>query len=171
MARWRLQEPHYLFASVYGEPNEWEYKETDRETGRERRKRFKVPFYAEKELIVCYEGSERGDDNGKLGPIIIDCTPTPAMEPLDDEAKTISAQHADSWKHPIDSLPGQGFNDALLTSLEKQLSAITARLPAPAVVSESGVTREEFETLQRQFAELLAKNAELEAKPGKRKVA
>ena len=171
MARWRLTEPHYLFAEVYGEPNEWEYKETDRETGRERRKRFKVPYYAERELIVSYKGSEHGDDNGKLGPITIESTPTPAMEPLDDEARAISAQYADSWKHPIDSLPGQGFNDALLTSLEKQLEKIASALPAATPVAASGVTREEFDALQAQLAELMAKNAELEAKPGRRKVA
>lgn len=171
MARWRLSEDHYLHAQVYGEANEWEYKETDRETGREIRKRFKVPFFAGREMIVCYAGSERDGDNGRLGPIVIECSPTPAMTPLDDEAKEISAQYEKSWQHPIESLPGQGFNDALLTTLTKQLEAIMANGPAVPVAS-TGVSREEFEVLQRQLAELMAQNAELAAtKPGKRKVA
>lgn len=173
MARWRLQEDHYLHAQVYGEANEWEYKETDRETGREIRKRFKVPFFANKEMIVCYAGSERDGDNGRLGPVVIECTPTPAMTPLDDEAREISARYEKNWQHPIESLPGQGFNDALLTSLEKQLEKIAMALPpTPAPVASSGVSREEFEALQAQLAALMAKNAELESKPSsKRKVA
>ena len=39
MARWKLMTPHYL--NVDGE--EWEYQETDRQTGRPRGTKFRVP--------------------------------------------------------------------------------------------------------------------------------
>lgn len=158
MARWKLTEPHYM----HGRPPdleavEWEYKETDRLNGRERRKRFVVPYYFETDTIVCYEGKGQRDDSIFEGP------PTPAMEPLDDEAKAISAKHSAGWQHPIESLPGQGFTASLLSGLEKQLAELTSRMPVPTTVVESGVSREEFEELQVQFAALMAQNAELQA--------
>lgn len=158
MARWKLEEAHYLFGRPPDlEAVEWEYKETDRVNGRERRKRFVVPYYFEAETIVCLEGKGQRDDCIFEGP------PTPAMQPLDDEAKQISAKHSAGWQHPIESLPGQGFSASLLSGLEKQLAELTSRMPAPAIVSESGVSREEFEELQAQFAALMAQNAELQA--------
>jgi hypothetical protein len=158
MARWRLNEAHYLF----GHPpdldiTEWEYKETDRVNGRDRRKRFEVPYYFDVDTIVCHEDRGLPTDSVFRGP------PTPAMEPLDDEAKAISAELAPSWVHPIESLPGQGFSASLLGSLEKQLAEVASRLPSAVPVASSGVSREEFAALQAQLAELMAKNAELQA--------
>ena len=158
MARWKLQEAHYLF----GRPPdldevEWEYKETDRVNGRERRKRFKVPFYFDAETIVCLEGKGLPTDS------IFEGTPTPAMEPLDEEAKALSATHAGSWQHPIESLPGQGFTASLLGSLEKQVAELASKMPHPSPVVASGVSKEEFEALKEQLAQLMAQNAELMA--------
>jgi hypothetical protein len=172
MARWKLNEAHYLFAHAQDEETEWEYKETDRTTGRERRKRFKVPMYCDVGMVVCYAGSEHADDNGAFGPITIEGPPTPAMTPLDDEAKALCAEHAPNWVHPIDSLPGQGFSEALLTTLTKQLEAAMSKGPTiGAATPVGGVSREEFEALQAQLAALMAQNAELQTKPavGKRR--
>ncbi len=161
MARWKLTEAHYL----NGHPpdldeTEWEYKEIDRISGREKRKRFKVPFYFEADTIVCYEG--RGQD----GDFVFEGTPTPMMTPLDAEAKAISAEHEREWVHPIDSLPGQGFADALVTSFQKQMAELAQRLPnAPAPVAQAGVSKEEFEQVKAQLAALMARNAELESAP------
>ncbi len=170
MARWKLNEPHYLLGYPPDLPDgvEWEYKETDRINGRERRKRFKVPFYFDNETIVCHEGKGLPTD------FVFEGDPTPAMEPIDDEAKALSAKHAKSWIHPIESLPGQGFTASLLGGLEKQLAELSAKMPVPATtVTESGVSRIEFEALQAQLAELMAQNAELQAvkKPIGRRVA
>lgn len=165
MARWKLTEPHYLFGyppDLSDEGTEWEYKETDRITGRERRKRFKVPFYFESETIVCLEGRGLPTD------FVFEGDPTPGMQPLDDGAKAISAEHAHKWVHPIETLPGQGFSASLLTSLERQLTELASKAPAPIQVAESGVSREEFTKLQEQLAALMAKNAELEASKGRR---
>jgi hypothetical protein len=167
MARWKLTEDHYIFAKVFNEETEWEYKETDRITGRERRRRFKVPLYCNAGSVVAHEGSEQEHDNlgpgGKgIGPIVFEGKPTPSMLPIDDEAKRISAELAKSWEHPIESLPGQGFGQELLASLQKEFAAAAAKTPAPIVVAE-GVSKEEFEEMKLQLAALMAKNAELEA--------
>jgi hypothetical protein len=159
MARWKLGEAHYIHAKMFGEETEWEYKETDRINGRERRKRFVVPLYCEAGSIVCREGDEKDEKD-----IIFEGPPTPAMEPLDDEAKAITAQYAPQWVHPIDSLPGQFSSADLLAALQKQVAAASSVTPPPPVVVE-GVSKEEFELLKEQMAQLMARNAELEERP------
>ena len=34
--------------------------------------------------------------------------PTSEMEPLDDEAKKLTAKFMETWEHPIESLPATG---------------------------------------------------------------
>jgi hypothetical protein len=158
MARWLLREAHYL----YGRPPdldvvEWEHKETDRLTGRENRKRFKVPFYFDVDVIVCHEGK------GQRGDSIFEGPPTPGMDPLDDEAEAISATHRAAWQHPIETLPGNFNVEALMQSWGKEMAEIAAKMPkASTAVAESGVTRAEFDALQEQLKALMARNAELE---------
>lgn len=176
MARWKLTEDHYLnVRRVRKGATEWEYRETDRTSGEEERVRFVVPLYCEKEWIVCAKGSEHPEDNGRIGPVIFDgeAIPGPAMEPLDDEAKAISASLEHKWIHPIDNIPSQGgFSATLLAGLEKQLDELSRKLPPPQPVAASGVTREEFEALQTQLAALLAEKVERDNDPkGRRKVA
>jgi hypothetical protein len=159
MARWRLTEAHYLNGRPPDlEEVEWEHKETDRLTGRENRKRFKVPFYFDNDTIVCYEGK------GQRGDFVFEGPPTPAMEPLDEEAEAISNAHRKDWVHPIDSLSGNGFDLKALEGMwSQQFAAMAAAMPkAPVAVAESGVSRTEFEALQEQMKTLLARNAELE---------
>lgn len=155
MARWKLTEAHYINACPPDlEAVEWEYKETDRVNGRERRRRFKVPFYCDVDTIVCYA------DQGLPTDTIFEGPPTPSMEPLDAEAKAISAEHASQWVHPIESLPGQGFNDALLTSFQKQLAELTTKAASAVPVAQAGVSLEEFNALKEQLAMLAAQLAE-----------
>jgi hypothetical protein len=170
MARWRLNEAHYLNGHPPDlEITEWEYKETDRVNGRERRKRFKVPFYFDAETIVCHEGK------GLDGDFIFEGEPTPSMTPIDEEARRISNEcrekHPYKWNHPIDSLEGQFSSASMLGSLEKQLQEAIMRIPAaPAPAVSSGVSKEEFEAMKEQLAQLMAQNAELQASPGRRRV-
>lgn len=122
MARWRLTASHYL--NVPG--TEWEQKEIDRTTGRQARKIYKVPRLLDPEepsdlnypgeLIVAHEGKgAQPRDYIFIGP------PTPDMEPLDDEAKAISANLAKTWKHPVDSLPGN-YSQSMQQEFEKQIA-------------------------------------------------
>lgn len=165
MARWRLINAHYLNTV----DNQWEYKETSRDSGRQVRKIFDVPRLFDPndpndcnypgEVIVCYEGKGQSRDHIFTGP------PTPEMEPLDDEAKAISEAESPKWIHPIDSLPGQGYNDNLLRTLERQLDAIARKVvadPAPPV-PVSGIDPAAFAKMQEQIAELAASNAALQA--------
>lgn len=163
MARWKLTEAHYLFGyppDLAEEGTQWEYKETDRLSGRERRKRFKVPFYFETDTIVCHEGK------GQDGDFVFEGPPTPAMTPLDAEAKAISAQYVEDWKDPMgeEAFPGQGFSDALALSFERQIEKMMS-LKSSTPVQTTGVTKEEFDALRNQLAELMAQRAEFEVKP------
>jgi hypothetical protein len=87
------------------------------------------------------------------------------MEPVDDEARAISDKESVKWIHPIDSLPGQGYGDALLAQMQKQLDAIARGQTAPvaAPVSSVGVDPDAFARLQTQVAELMEANARLQA--------
>lgn len=125
MARWRLTEKHYLHTIP---PTEWEQKEVDLETGEEARKRYEVPRLLDPErrnkrgdlieAIVCYEGK------GLPGDVTIKGAPTASMEPLDDEAKEISAK-TQRGAHPIESLPAQGdAPPGLLQQMQAQLNAL-----------------------------------------------
>lgn len=175
MARWQLTEDHYIKVRRRSRPTEWEYQETDRLTGETDRTRFVVPLYCEEKMIISSAGCGLPSDNGKMGPIEFDGDPipTPAMTPLDAEAEAISASYRDRWINPIESMPAQGgFNSALLSSLERQLAEVASRLPAPGPVTNVGVTKEEFDALKEQLAQLLAVKAERDVEPkGKRRVA
>ena len=163
MARWKLDEAHYIDALPPDlDAVEWEYKEQNRVNGREKRIRHKVPFYCEADIVVARTGSEKKDD------YIYDGPPTPAMTPLDDEARKISDEHRANWIHPIESLPGQGYADSVLAALEKQLVALSSKIQ-PAAIPVGSVSREEFDELRDQLAALMAQNAELKAPKGKGK--
>lgn len=160
MARWKLLQPHYL--NVPG--TEWEYKETDRTTGRQARKVFQVPLFLHPddpadqnypgEIIVGYK--PQGRDIVFVGP------PTPDMEPLDEEAQAISDRERPKWKHPIDSLASQGYSQSLLDDLMRQMSEIHAgtRTSVPSV-SAPGIDPAAFASLQQQVAALLEQNKAL----------
>lgn len=168
MARWKLKEKHYL--NVGGV--EWEQIETLQETGEQIRHRFPVPLYLDPEdggilkrwgqggeLIV----SDGNDPEGRLNPkdIVFSGPPTPAMEPIDESAEAITAAARPAWIHPVESLPGQGFNENLLQALSKQLADAFANSKAVAPII--GVDPADFKILQEQVAALLARNAELES--------
>lgn len=170
MARWRLLNAHYLNVP----DNEWEYKETNRDTGRQVRKVFPVPRLLDTndqsdynypgEIIVT-----DGKSHTERKDIIFFGPPTPDMEPLDDEAQAISDAERHKWIHPIESLPGQGYGETLLADLQRQLSAAAALQPTPAV-SVKGVDPADFAKLQEQVAALLAQNLELKAQVPERRI-
>lgn len=166
MARWRLTIAHYLPVP----DTEFEYKETSRETGRQKVMRYPVPMYLDPDdpschtpmgsgqCVVCHEGKGHPTD------WIFSGDPTPEMEPLDAEAEALTDARRPFWSHPIDSLPGQGYSDNVLASLEKSIAALVAgqsRQP----VAVAGISLEDFTALQKQVAELVAQNAALRAKP------
>jgi hypothetical protein len=111
MARWELREPHYL----YTEPGaKWEYIETDRMTGRQVRKQYDVPAYFHHEseadwndYILLPNGQKSSGrivvsdgHNAQPRDIIFKGDPTPGMQPLDDEARAITAKFKDKWNLP-----------------------------------------------------------------------
>lgn len=162
MARWKLIEPHYLDV---GPDNQWEQKETDRNTGRTARKVYVVPRYLHPddvtdqnypgEIVVCHEGKGQGAD------IIFYGDPTPNMEPLDDEAKKITEALRPQWRDPINEFSGLSHSDRLLNTLVEQVAELKAgQVPSikgkPEVVSIA-----EFNELKAQMAKLMEQNAKL----------
>ena len=131
MARWKLMGPHYL--NVEG--TEWEYKETDRKTGREIRKKLPVPMFLdprdpsecnyqwgnrdnqEGEIIVCWKG--RGEDRD----IVFHGNPTPDMVPLDAEAEEISASFTELWRYKPEVDPGT-YSQSLVDRFQIEMAAV-----------------------------------------------
>lgn len=168
-ARWRLTGKHYL--PVPG--TEWEYREVDRNSGKMGRSVYSVPLYLDPEDPGAqnYPGEiivANAESRAYPRDIIFTGKPTPDMEPLNDEADKITEACRPLWVHPIDSIPGQGGNygDMLIKAFEKQFDALLKAnggvLPQPAAVSEGMVPKAEFEALQKQVAELMAR---LDTKP------
>lgn len=177
MARWRLLQPHYLnVKDLDGEPVEWQYEETNRDTGRRARKRFPVPLLLDPndpgfhkprgggQITVCQPGKGTVNDyefvNGDGSPGL----PTPEMEPMDDEALAITEAQRPKWKHPMSesALPGVGgFNETLLQTLTQQLEGIIRTNGIPKAIENQAVPNAEVEALRAMVQQLQAQMAEL----------
>jgi hypothetical protein len=177
MARWKLMDAHYLAVPE----TEWEYRETNRETGRQARKVYEVPLHldpknqadwnypADEAIIV----SDRFDPKYPRDHVFRG-TPTPDMEPLDDEAQAISDAERKNWIHPIEAL-NMTYSESRLSEFERGIAELLSKgVPklssTPQATSLSGIDPEAFERLQQQVATLMERNAELEkaAKPTRR---
>src|SRR5215831_19089147 len=165
MARWKLMAGHYI--NVPG--TEWEHKETSRETGRQVRKVYAVPRHLDPkapedwnnwpmgrhddgEIIVCHVGKGQPRDIEFTGP------PTQDMEPLDDEARAISARipkKKDGFEHMT-------MSEGVLEDLMRQLSQAIAGAPQQAV-SVSSVDQKQFDELKAMVTRLAEQNAALQA--------
>lgn len=167
MARWRLMQAHYL--PVAG--TEWEEKVTSRTTGKQVRKVWTVPMYCDEGTIVSYE-----EDRLHPNDIIFTGPPTPDMEPIDDAAETISAQHRPAWVHPIEGFDSGGadFGSALIAKFEKMMSDVLVKptqITGIEAVSAGSVSKEEFDELKALVKSLTAQlsmKAEAEAISGRR---
>lgn len=175
MARWRLTAKHYLTI----EGTKYRREETDRETGEMAVSELPVDRFLDPENPKDCRSSEgcvvfQKDSKGKpsRGDWVFTGTPTPDMEPLDDEAEAITEACRSSWVNPMVELPeGANYADAIGDALEKALTAAFAKGAPIAPQSVGGVSREDFDKLQEQVAALMARNAELEAtKPTQRRL-
>jgi len=149
MARWKIMMPMYL--NCIGDAStSWEYKETDRSTGRERRKTLAVPRYlnpadpgdwtwndpsanrdnANGEVIVCHEGKGEGRDIAFRG------DPTPDMVPVDDEAKEISAGFAERWRYKPEASE-VSYTQSMLDKFMAEKAEIEAK---PQTVEVAGLS-------------------------------
>ena len=135
MARWKLMQPHYLV--VDGE--EWEYKETDRRTGKEKKVRIPVPKLLdprdpshwtkrwgfkdnqEGEIIVCMPGKGEADDEVFHG------DPTPDMIPVDEEAEKISASFSGRWAYKPD-VASMDYSQSLVDKFQTEMAELKAKV-------------------------------------------
>lgn len=167
-ARWKLTAPHYLPI----EGTEWIHEETSRDTGKRLRKVFAVPLHLDPENPSDQNDRENGwvivaneFDRAHPRDYIFIGPPTPDMEPLNDEAEAITEAAKKNWVHPIDSLPGQGYGQSLLAEFEKQLAQAIANAGGaiPKAVSLAPADTDRLARIEEQLAQLMARNAELEA--------
>jgi hypothetical protein len=172
MARWKLLNPHYI--NVPG--TKWEYKEVDRNTGREVRKDLSVPMFLdprdpnecnykwgnrdnqEGEIIVCHEGK------GEPRDIVFIGDPTPDMVPLDDEAKAISAKFEKIWDHRPES-DLQTFSQSLVDKFQIEIAAAQSKPQAQTI---EGMT--DLVSAMTKMAETNAQLIAALAKPEHRKI-
>lgn len=165
MARWRLTAGHYL--NVPG--TEIEFKETDRDTGKQVRKVYPVPLYLNPdhaqdqnypgEIVVCHVDKGQGKDIEFIG------EPTADMEPMDDEARAISDSLRHKWIHPMDSLSPSmegDYSALLIKRFEDQMAKLLAGQQTPVAVPS--VDSAALAKLQDQVALLMEQNAALMAK-------
>lgn len=172
MARWRLINAHYLniLDPDTDKPTEWMYSETDRTSGKARRKIYNVPQLLDPkdptlhnfgdDIVVCQEGKGEPKDIVFFGP------PTPDMEPMDAEAEAISASLQSKWIHPIDTLPvNGGMNEKETAFMEQMMKAFAGAVPQTA----TSVSDERFVALEKTIAMLEAKLASQSAPSAERR--
>ena len=134
MARWKLLSGHYL--NVPG--TKWEYSEINRTNGRPNRVEFDVPMLLdptdptmwthksspdEGEIVVC-------QGNGDPRDIVFVGDPTPDMEPLDDEAREISAKFTKKWAAFGGGSSTVSFGENIVDQLQLELARKQSE-PAP----------------------------------------
>ncbi len=170
MARWRLRTPHYLNVV---EPWEWEYKQIDRKTGREGRFRMTVPRFLDTKdpadwtekpegqsvakggsfdevdgnIIVCYK------DKGKPGDVEFLGDPTPEMDPMDDEAREISASFADIWRYKPEGME-ISHSQSLIERFDFEMATIKDKANVPQQLVIPGL-----EDLVKQLATISVNQA------------
>lgn len=136
MARWKLMTAHYLNTVL---PNEWEYNETSRTTGRPVRHKFAVPRLldpadpgdwtskwgnrdnSEGEIIVCLPGKGETNDIEFLG------DPTPDMVPLDDEAREVSASFEDRWRYKPDTDTPGNYSQSIVDQFRADIADVQSK--------------------------------------------
>lgn len=175
MARWRLNEPHYLLTK---DPTKWEYQETDRTNGRQKRVQFTVPRYfhpgdsADWNVRDGEDGFIAVSDGHNPGPrdYIFEGEPTPGMLPLDDEAREVSSRYADKWVMPTGlSEPGEmgwamKLTDQFIQQSDKianQISKVASN-PAPGMEQFMTAMTKFMEQQQEMVMALTAKNLGVE---------
>lgn len=162
MARWKLLAAHYLTV----EDCFWEQVETDRETGRQRRKQYPVPMHLDPKnpndcnyrpntgnvmtggnseeigsIVVCYKGKGERRDYVFIG------EPTAEMEPLDDEAKAISDRIRETgrWDWASAGIETRSPHELRLDQAVEALGATAGK-----------DYNAEFLTMQKQMMEMMA---------------
>jgi hypothetical protein len=97
-------------------------------------------------IIVAYNGTSDPND------VVFTGSPTPDMDPIDEEAKKISASFAQQWKHPIESLPGN-YSQSLIDDFQRQMADVQATKKSEPV---EGMTE-----LLTAMASMMKQNQEL----------
>jgi hypothetical protein len=129
---------------------EWEYKQVNRKTGREDRKRMEVPRFLDINdpadwtvkpegvstahggnmddvagiIIVCHEGKGDPADVEFIG------EPTPEMIPIDDEARAITATFEEKWRYKPEGME-ISHSQSMIDRFETDMAELKDRASIP----------------------------------------
>jgi hypothetical protein len=78
-------------------------------------------FVEEGEIVVCWK------DKGDPRDIVFFGDPTPDMEPLDDEAKEVSATFEEAWKRAPDDIQFDDYSQSLLYRIQAESAEAAAK--------------------------------------------
>jgi hypothetical protein len=166
MARWKLREAHYIHGVRDGSRAEWVYKEINRANGREIQKKFPVPMHLDPKIEIDWTHRDSPYDDGYIvvalegstdtHDIIIDRkSVTPGMEPMDDEAKQISAELAKSYQ-PVEGREDATYSERLLDKFIEQL----AEAHSTAATANTGNVQGLGDVL-KAMTEMMAQNQQI----------
>jgi hypothetical protein len=133
MARWKLREAHYIHAIRDGNRAEWVYKEINRVNGREIQKKFPVPMHLDPKMEIDWTHKPDHFEDGYIVVALAGTTDhkdiiiekesvTPGMDPIDDEAKAISAEISKRYIPIEGANPEQTYSANLLDHYIQQLA-------------------------------------------------
>lgn len=160
MARWKLLVGHYLLTDP---PVEIEFKETDRNTGRQARKVYKVPRHLDPRDPADFNYPELGEiivsdgNNPQPRDIVFLGDPTPDMEPVDDDARAVTKKFVESgrWTKKEEGLD---FGESLIKNFMAKMDQV-----AMQPVSANSIDPKVFADLQQQVKTLMEQNAKLQS--------
>lgn len=159
--RWKLMTSHYLMTEGWT----WEYSETDRKTGRPKRKSFEVPRYIDildpgdwtnrwgskdnedGECVVCHKGKGLDTD------IVFFGDPTPDMVPQDDEARELSASFEEHWRYKPESAE-VSHSQSMIDNLQLQMAEVQAKPQQVEIAGLADLVAVMVES-QKQQAEMM----------------
>lgn len=179
MARWKLVTPHYLHLTEGGA--EWEYKEINRQTGRPKSTKFKVPTLLDPTDPTCWNHQVGRDDGmvvvtngGSSQPndYIFSGSPTPDMVPMDEEAEKITAAMEKKWNITTTELKA-GYSDKLVQDFESEIQKLKTEIqPQVAKVEGMDALVTALTAVMKQneaiITTLLANQAQPAEQPGRR---
>lgn len=178
MARWKLREAHYIHGIRDGQQTEWVYKEINRANGREIAKKYQVPIHLDPKIEIDWTHRESPYEDGYIvvaiagthdrkDIIIEEKSVTPGMEPLDDEAREISARVLAHIKPIEGGSPDATYSENLLDKFIQQLAeaSSTAVQAQPQQVQGIGEVLQAMTAMMEQNQQILQALVAQKAEP------
>lgn len=170
MARWKLNEAHYLKV----QDTKWEYVEIDRITGRPKRTQFDVPLHLnpmdEGDLKIYGQADPHLGVNGDPWIVVTDNPNptgrdiyflgevTPGMFPLDDDARAISEKASKGLWKPTTGIDPESQNTSYTNKL---LSGLIDKMTDTRTAAESLPQSQGINDLLKSMTAMMEQNQKM----------